>query len=70
MYADITAVLLELDDAVTESKQSVVPAALNVLSGVYTRAALTYNDRSRVNRLPIGELYAKPLGMTVSAVFG
>jgi hypothetical protein len=61
-------VLLELDDPVPQSKERVVAAALDVLTGQILRSTLSYDDGSGCDRLPSVALDAKTPAAAVTPV--
>ena len=73
VYADLLLILglmLELYLAVDESKERVVLTDTYVVTGMDGRASLSDKNVARKNCLAVSLLYAKALGLAVSAVLG
>ena len=66
----ILGLLLELNLAVDQSKERVILTDTNVVTGMDGSASLSYDNISGKNSLSVSLLYAKALGLTVSAVLG
>ena len=60
--------MLKLDSTVNQSKQSVVLAYTDVLAGANCASSLSDNDIAGNDCLTVSLLYAKALGLTVTAV--
>ena len=60
----------KVDDAVRFGKNGVIFTHADVEAGVKFRAALTYDDRSGLGKLPAIKLYAAILRITVATVSG
>ena len=73
IYADllfVSALALELDNAVLESEERIVSADADIVTGMDLRSALTDNDAAREHCLPVLTLDAEALCLTVTAVVG
>ena len=73
IYADllfVSALALELDNAVLESEERIVSADADIVPGMDLRSALTDNDAAREHCLPVLTLDAEALCLTVTAVVG
>ena len=66
----VLSLLLELDLAVNQCKQSVVLTDTNVVTGVDRGASLSYDDVACNYCLSVSLLYAKALRLTITAVLG
>jgi len=60
--------MLKLNATIDESIEGVVLAYANVLAGANSGASLSYDDVAGNNCLTVSLLYAKALGLTVTAV--
>ena len=64
------AAVRKLDDAINLREQGVIGTATDVLAGLERCAALTYEDRTPSDNLATKTLYAQPLCIGVTAIFG
>jgi len=68
--ADVSLVLVrptELDRAIDDGKDRMIPPQAHVLSRPYLGAALPDDDGSGLHYLTVKPLYAKHLGFTISS---
>ena len=65
-----TSLVLELDLTVDQSEESVVGAHTNVVTGMNSSASLSDDDIAGDNRLTVGLLNAKSLGLGITTVLG
>lgn len=61
---------LKTKNAVDFSKQSVIGTSAYILTGMNVSSSLLYKDVARENLLTVRALYAKTLGLAVTAVLG
>jgi hypothetical protein len=61
---------LELDLTVDQSKQGVIAADTNIVTGMNVRASLANQDVASQNELTVSALHAQTLGLGVTAVLG
>ena len=66
----VLCLLLELNLSVNESKKCIVLADTDIVAGMDSSTSLSYDNVTCKHGLTVSLLYAKALGLTVTAVLG